>query len=79
MTEKTLFVMKNPMCSGLSTVMATILSLSKTGWTKTNLRSWGNLDGQDVWLARVLKSVSFHAVCEYIFYKIDYTVQTLFS
>ena len=26
-----------------------------------------NLDGQDVWLARVLKSFSFHAVCEYVF------------
>ena len=65
MTE--LFVMKNPMCSGLCTVMATILSLSETGWTTTNLRSFKNLDGQDVWLARVLKSVSFHTVCEYIF------------
>ena len=27
--------MKNPMCSGLCTVMATILSLSETGWTTT--------------------------------------------
>ena len=35
MTEKMLFVMQNPMCSGLSTVITTILSLSETAWTTT--------------------------------------------
>ena len=38
--------LKNTMCSGLCTVMATTPSLSETAWTTTNLRLCGNLDGQ---------------------------------
>ena len=34
--------MKNPICPDPCMDMATVLSLSETGWTTTNVRSFGN-------------------------------------
>jgi hypothetical protein len=61
--------MRNPICSDLCTVMATILSVGDR--LDDDKFEFGNLDGQDIkacgWLGRFLKSVYLHAVCECIF------------
>jgi len=60
---------------------AAIFSLSETGWTTTNLRSFGNLDGQDIqacsWLGYQVSFSPRRLRIQLL--KIDYTVQTSFA